>query len=211
MKRYLTLFLLLSLMSCSSSDTVIVNSWKDPESNAEKEQFKKVMVVALVKDDRTRRNIENTLVDNNPIFRSSYAFLNGATVDLTKEQRLSILKSENFDGVVTMRLVNMETETNYVPGTNTGMYYGGMGYGYGYGFDNWYGYYSPNFYTPGYYQENTLYLIETNVFSLNQNKLVWTGTTKSTNITDPETTTRNIMIEVVKQMEKDGFLDPKRK
>ncbi|ESU26485.1 hypothetical protein FLJC2902T_24560 [Flavobacterium limnosediminis JC2902] len=198
-------------MSCGSTDTVIVNSWKDPESNAAKEQFKKVMVVALLKDERTRRNTENTIVANNPIFHSSYAFLNGATVDLTKEQRLSILKSENYDGVITMRLVNMEKETNYVPGTYSDMYYGGMGYGYGYGFDNWYGYYSPNFYTPGYYQENTHYIVETNVFSLNQNKLIWTGTTKSTNITDVETTTNNIMIEVVKQMEKDGFLDPKRK
>lgn len=70
MKRYWILFLLASLASCSTTDTVIMNSWKDPESNAAKEQFKKVMVVALVKDDKTRRNIENTIVDNNPIFKS---------------------------------------------------------------------------------------------------------------------------------------------
>lgn len=112
-----------------------------------------------------------------------------------------------------MRLVSAERETNYVPGTNTGLYYGGFDgmYGgmYGYGFGNWYGMYSPNFYDPGYYQETTAYMVETNIFSLKENKLIWTGTTKSEYATDLGLTVDAIMQAVVKEMRKDGTLPPK--
>ncbi|MNE46884.1 hypothetical protein D3C80_1412540 [compost metagenome] len=112
-----------------------------------------------------------------------------------------------------MRLVSKEKEVNYVPGTYTGMYYGGfdgMYTGmYGYGFGNWYGMYSPNFYDPGYYQETTSYMVETNVFSLKQNKLIWTGTTESQYVTDLGQTVDAIMQAVVKEMRKDGSLPPK--
>ena len=169
--------------------------------------------MALVKDEASRRTTENRIASSNPIFKTSYQYLNGTNLHLTKEQKLKILQDENFDGVITMRLVSKEKETNYVPGTNTGLYYGGMGgmYGgmYGYGFGNWYGMYSPNFYDPGYYQETTLYMVETNIFSLKENKLIWTGTTKSEYATDLGQTVDSILQTVVAEMRKDGSLPPK--
>jgi hypothetical protein len=214
MKHLIILLSCIVLTSCGSN-TGIVNSWRDPDTTVAKEQFKKVMVIALVKDETTRRITENRITSTNSIFHSSYSFLNGTNLQLSKEQKLEILKNENFDGVVTMRLVSAEKETNYVPGTNTSLYYGGMGglygggmYGgmYGNGFGNWYGAYSPNFYSPGYYQESTYYLVETNIFSLTQNRLIWTGTTKSSDVTDLGQTVDSIMMEVINQMKKDGSL-----
>lgn len=212
MKKFFIALSCIILASCGSN-TSIVNSWRDPDTSITNEHFKKVLVVALVKDEATRRTTENRIVATNPIFRSSYSFLNGTNLQLTKEQKLKILKDENFDGVVTMRLVSKEKETTYVPGTNTSMYYGGMGgmyggYGgmYGNGFGNWYGAYSPGFYTPGYYQENTYYLVETNIFSLTQNKLIWTGTTKSSNLTEIGLTVDSIIQTVIDEMKKDGSL-----
>ena len=103
-------------------------------------------MVALVKDEATRRTTENRIASANPIFKTSFQYLNGTNLQLTNEQKLKILKDENFDGVLTMRLVSTEKETNYVPGTNTSIYYGGIGGMYtgmyGYGFGNWYGMYS---------------------------------------------------------------------
>ncbi|MBP1221556.1 hypothetical protein [Flavobacterium sp. 1355] len=212
MKKYTILLITLFLISCSSN-TSIVSSWRDPDITVAQEQFKKVLVVALVKDEATRRTAENRIAASNPIFKTSYQYMNGTTLHLTKEQQLKILQDENFDGVVTMRLVSKEKETTYVPGTYTGMYYGGfdgMYTGmYGYGFGNWYGMYSPNFYDPGYYQETTSYMVETNIFSLKQNKLIWTGTTKSEYVTDVGQTVDAIMQAVVKEMRKDGSLPPK--
>jgi hypothetical protein len=213
MKKFLVLFFVIIFFANCGSNTSIVNSWRDPKITVAQEQFKKVLVVALVKDEASRRVAENRIAASNPIFKTSYQYLNESTNSLTKEQKLKILQDENFDGVVTMRLVSKEKETTYVPGTYTGMYYGGfdgMYTGmYGYGFGNWYGMYSPNFYDPGYYQETTSYMVETNIFSLKENKLIWTGTTKSEYVTDLGQTVEAIMQAVVKEMRKDGSLPSK--
>jgi hypothetical protein len=212
MKKYFILLIaILSLSSCGSN-TSIVNSWRDPDVTVSQEHFKKVLVVALVKDEASRRITENRIASSSDIFKTSYQYLN-ATSQLTQEQKLKILQDENFDGVVTMRLVSTEKETSYVPGAYTGAYYGGfdgMYTGrYGYGFSNWYGMYSPNFYDPGYYQETTAYMVETNIFSLKENKLIWTGTTKSEYVTDLGQTVDAIMQAVVAEMKKDGSLAKK--
>lgn len=213
MKNLLILSLCSLLFSCGSS-TSIVNSWRDPDTSITKEKFQKVIVVALVKNEATRRMIENKIAARNPIFQSSFSFLNETNLDLSKEQKLEILKNENFDGAVTMRLVSMEKESYYVPGTNTGVYYGGMatpyGGAYGYGFGNWYGSYAYNYYTPGYYREDNYYIVETNIFSLTQNKLIWTGTTKSMDIDNISETIDEIINEVIREMQKDGFMEAKK-
>ncbi|WP_374507496.1 hypothetical protein [Flavobacterium sp.] len=208
MKKIAPLFALILLLSCSTN-TSIVNSWRDPETTISQNKFEKVLVVALVKDETTRRITENRIASGNKIFKVSYPYLNDKNLNLTKEQKIQILKNENFDGVVTMRLVSTEKETQYVPGTNTSLFYGGFGaaYGYGYGFGNWYGMYSPNFYNTGYYKESTIYLVETNIFSLKQNKLIWTGTTKSSYVTDIGETISEIIRTVVKEIQKDGSIE----
>ena len=215
MKKYLSLVIAVLALSGCGSNTTIVNSWRDPKITIAQENFKKVLIVALLKDEASRRVTENRIAASNPIFKTSYEYLNETVKDLSKEQKLKILQDENFDGVITLRLVSTEKETTYVPGTYTGMYYGGfdgMYTGmYGYGFGNWYGMYSPNFYDPGYYQETTSYMVETNVFSLKENKLIWTGTTKSDYVTDLGQTVDAIMQTVVQEMRKDGSLPPKSK
>lgn len=212
MKKYLILLAAIILSGCGSN-TSIVSSWRDPKISVAQEHFKKVLVVVLVKDEASRRTAENRIAASNEIFKTSYQYLNESTSQLTKEQKLKILQDENFDGVITMRLVSTEKETNYVPGTYTGMYYGGFDgmytNVYGYGFGNWYGMYSPSFYDPGYYQETTSYMVETNIFSLKENKLIWTGTTKSEYVTDLGQTVDAIMQAVVAEMRKDGSLPPK--
>jgi len=212
MKKYLILLAAIILSGCGSN-TSIVSSWRDPKITVAQEHFKKVLVVVLVKDEASRRTAENRIAASNEIFKTSYQYLNESTSQFTKEQKLKILQDENFDGVITMRLVSTEKETNYVPGTYTGMYYGGFDgmytNVYGYGFGNWYGMYSPSFYDPGYYQETTSYMVETNIFSLKENKLIWTGTTKSEYVTDLGQTVDAIMQAVVAEMRKDGSLPPK--
>ncbi|HEY6142670.1 MAG TPA: hypothetical protein VIV55_04470 [Flavobacterium sp.] len=214
MKKFFIALSLAFLVSCSSG-TTIVSSWRDPSTNTAKEEFQKIMVVALIKDEATRRVAENRITAIGPKFNSSYNLLNGTNLDLTKEQKLKILQDENYDAVVTMRLVDTTKETDYVPGTNTSIYYGGIGYGYGgmygYGFGNWYGMYSPVYYDPGYYQETTYYMVETNVFSLKANKLVWTGTTKSSNTSSQDLglLVDSIIATVMIEMKKDGFISEK--
>ena len=213
MKKLFIAISLVFLVSCSSG-TAIVSSWKDPEITNANTEYKKIMVVALVKNEATRRITENRIAALGPKFHSSYSIINGTSLDLSKNQKLKILKDENYDAVITMRLVDTVKETNYVPGTNTSMYYGGMGgmyggYGAYGGFGGWYGMYSPNYYDTGYYQESTSYLVETNIFSLKSDKLVWTGTTKSSNGSDVGLLVESIINTVIEEMKKDGFIPKK--
>jgi hypothetical protein len=208
MKRIFVVLTVILLCGCGTSST-IVSSWRDPKITISSENFKKVLVVALVKDEETRRITENRIAASSPIFHTSYQFLNQINNDLTNDQKLKILNDENFDGVVTMRLVSKEKQTDYVPGIDTSIYYGSHNGLYGGAFGGWYGMYATDFYSPGYYVENTFYIVETNVFSLKHNKLIWTGTTQSSDITDIGATVDDIMRTVVNEMKKDGTLPKK--
>jgi len=222
MKKFLIALTCVFFASCGSN-TSIVSSWRDPNATLSKETFKKVLVVALAKDESTRRATENRIASINPkVLNPSYNYLNQQNLNLTKEQKISIIQSEGFDGAITLRFIRADKETEYVPGTAN--YYGGMGYpgmgygyvggygmGYGAGFGGWYGAYAPAYYTPGYYQENVYYYIETNIFDLKNNKLVWSATTKSLDVSHIDTTVDEIMEACVQQMRADGYMAPKQK
>ncbi len=91
MKIFFIALSLVFLASCSSG-TAIVSSWRDPDVNTANTEFKKILVVALVKNEATRRITENRIAAIGPKFHSSYAILNGTSLDLTKDQKLKILK-----------------------------------------------------------------------------------------------------------------------
>ena len=59
MKKYLVLLIAVLALSGCGSNTSIVNSWRDPKITVAQEHFKKVLVVALVKDEASRRVAEN--------------------------------------------------------------------------------------------------------------------------------------------------------
>lgn len=206
MKKYLIVSALAILTSCSS--TSVVNSWKDPSETVAGQNFQKVMVVALMKNEATRRNIENEIAAINPgLIKPSYDQFNALTENLSKDEKMKILHDEKYDGVITMRLVSKEKETNYVPGRTT--YYAGypgyLGYYGGY-FGGWYGMYGAQYYTPSYYSESTYYLVETNIFSLTKNKLIWSGTTKTLAGSELMPMVDDVIKSVRSEMQKDGSM-----
>lgn len=204
MNKFIGFALILLLVSCSTN-TVVLDSWKDPNTSVQQEHFKKVSVIALVKNELIRQRIEDRYAEINPVFHTSYPFLNNKTA-IDKEMLIKLLKSEDYDGVVTMRLVDTKKETDYVQG-NTMPYYGYYPYaGYGTLFGGWYYTYSPYYYSPGYYVENTYYIVETNVFSLKENKLIWSAITKTQQFTDIENGLNDIIQALVNQMKKDGSI-----
>jgi hypothetical protein len=129
---------------------------------------------------------------------ASYTIVTAEMVKAAKEDALeAMLTQGGFTHVLIVRLADVEKETSYVPGTTTAFYGGyGMYYGYGAGM---YG-------TPGYYQEDKNYFVETAVYSISPNKLLWTGTTKSVNPSKIGNTIDDIALVVTEQMKIDGFL-----
>ncbi|HNP23846.1 MAG TPA: hypothetical protein PKM63_20060 [Panacibacter sp.] len=199
MKKLLfTVIIAASIVGCSPS-TQIVKSWQEPNVSLSRSASNKVLVVAMVKDESSRRVIEDQLVKRiGTNATASYNFIN---TDMLKEANgdkfMDKLKQDNYNYVLMMRLADVEKETSYVPGTTTG-FYGGYGRFYGYGA----GMYS----NPGYYTTDKNYFFETTVYSVNPDKLLWTGTTKTVNPSKIEKTVNDIADAVSEKMTKDGFL-----
>jgi hypothetical protein len=197
MKKLLIILGFISLIGCGPS-TEIVKSWRDPASMISETGTQKILILGLVKDESSRRIVEDNLVKRmNGKGVASYTIITEEMVKAAKEDHLEEeLSKGGFTHVLLVRLADIEKETSYVPGTTTG-YYGGYGRFYGYGA----GMYS----TPGYYQEDKNYYVETAVYSINPNKLLWTGTTKTVNPSKMDKTINEIADVVGDKMRKDGF------
>jgi len=192
------LFIAGALVSCGPS-TKIEKSWREPNATVSKSPSNKVLVLALVKDETSRRVVEDQLVKRfNGGATASYTMISTEDLKDTTGAKLNkTIEQGKYTHMLLMRLADIEKETNYVQGTTTG-YYGGYGRYYGYGA----GMYS----SPGYYVEDKNYFVETAVYSFNPDKLLWTGTTKTVNPSKMEKTVNEIADVVSDKMKKDGFL-----
>ena len=202
-KLFFLVLVMLTIISCGPS-TQIVKSWKDPSSSVTPGPTNKIFVIAMVKDESSRRIVEDELVKRlSGDAVASYTVLPAEMMKAASAEVLDhILKDGQYTHVLMMLLTDIENETYYVPGS-TSVYYGGYGSYYGYGAS----YYSD----PGYYATDKNYFVETTVYSINPDKLIWTGTTKTVNPTQLEKTVNDIATAVTLQMKEDGFLkEPKK-
>ena len=187
------------LMSCGPT-TEITKSWREPDATVTPGPQHKTLVIALVKDETSRRVIEDQLVKRlSTTSVPSYTMLTTEMIQAASDEALNDMVVKNkFTHILLMRLADVEKETSYVPGTTTA-YYGGYGRYYGYG--------ASMYSSPGYYTTDKNYFIETTIFTADPNKLVWTGTTKTVNPSKIEKTVNEIADAVTAQMKKDGFLN----
>jgi len=182
----------LIFFSCGPS-TKIEKTWTDPAfTPASAKSFDKVLVMGLLNDESTRRIAEDKMVAQfkNVKAVQSYSYLQPSDTDRAVVE--DKLKKDGFDGVVVMRLANVDKSTSYVPGTT----YGG-----------WYGYrYGGVYGSPGYYQEDKTYYVETNLYSLDQKKLLWSGTTSSLNPGKLDNMLDGIITAIREQGQKQGLI-----
>ena len=138
----------------------------DPSLSKEKfDSYKKVLVIAVLKDETGRRIAEDKLVAafNTITTVQSYTYL--TPVDTTQQIIEQKLKNDGFDGVLYMRLKEVEKSVTYNQGTG---FHGGYG---------WYG----GYHAPGYYSVDKTFVVETNLYDVAVNKLMWSTTTETIN------------------------------
>ena len=199
MKNYILSLLVVSALASCSPSTQIVKTWKEPGATVIAAPENKTMIIALVKDETSRRVIEDELVKRiKATSVPSYTMLTPDMLKAASDADLTRILTENkFTHILLMRLADIEKETSYVPGTTTG-YYGGYGMYYGYG--------ASLYSTPGYYTTDKNYFIETMIYSVTPNKLLWSGTTKTVNPTKINNTVNDIADVVTAKMKQDSFL-----
>ena len=124
----LTVLIAATIIGCGPS-TKIVKSWQEPNATVKAgDPTNKFLVLAMVKDETSRRVIEDKLVKR--IGSGAVASYTVITEEMLKEASgdkfNEKLKQDKYTHVLLMRLADVEKETSYVPGTTTG-FYGGYG------------------------------------------------------------------------------------
>jgi hypothetical protein len=199
MKNLIAAVLLIGTICSCSPSTKIEKSWVEPGAQVVATPENKVMIIALVKDETSRRVIEDQLAKRiKAASVPSYQFLTTEMIKVASDEALNnIITKEKFTHILLMRLADIEKETSYVPGSTTG-YYGGYGMYYGYG--------AAMYSSPGYYTTDKNYFIETTIYSVTPNKLLWTGTTKTVNPSKVDKAVNDIADVIVAKMKEDKFL-----
>ncbi|HEY6144533.1 MAG TPA: hypothetical protein VIV55_14070 [Flavobacterium sp.] len=195
----------ISLFTACVPSTQLIKTWSDPSLNAETvKTYNKVLVIAQLKDDSSRRIAEDKIVASSPRgnFVQSYNYLQSNQQD--EKLVVSNLLKDGIDGIILMRLTDIEKSTSYVPGTT---YYGGWGYGGGYygGYGGW-GYGGTYYTDPGHYQEDKTYYVETNLYDVQTNKLLWSGTTSTLNPTQLNESLDSIILAIKTELNNKGLL-----
>lgn len=165
----------LAMLAAGCATTQIQSSWTDP--SAESIHFDKVVVFALAKDPATRRIAEDELVRGSPSGRvvASYTFVPDAELGDVEAVKQKVL-ARGFDGAVVMRPVGTQTRTTVVPGAPLppfGSPYSNLWGYYGYG---WPGAYAPDTVRTDRYVE-----VETLVYSVSDDKLLWGARSETMN------------------------------
>lgn len=194
-------FIVALLLNSSCTSTKLTSTWHVPNKKIKIERLNKILVVALFQNETSRRTAEDQMIgylDGKGVV--SYEYLN-KTVSVENENMIrDKIKKDGFDGALTMRLLDIDKEEFYSRGKkfNYPMYYGRFS---AYYLRN-YGYYS----NPDYYSTTKAYIVETNVFSIKQDKIIWTGVTKTIDPDDVSKMTEEISKIVYEKMIKEGFI-----
>jgi hypothetical protein len=200
--------LLVACYSCGPS-TKISGTWTNPDAIGK--AYNKIVVLALTDNIQAKQNVENTL--QNQLKQEGIQTAKSMDMfppdfkdaKLTHEQILQKVGESNYEAVLTVSLLDTKTETRYVPGTGA-MGYAPFGYGYYGSFGGYYNYMFPMTYSPGYYTQDKIYYIETNLYDALTEKLVWSAQSETYNPSDLVSFSKGFAKVTVDKMKAEGVL-----
>jgi hypothetical protein len=170
--RRLLIFAAAMLLAGGCASTAITSSWRDPALSSV--PFKKVLVVFQHADPQLRQSLERSMAAEIPASVPSHAIFSDDEVRDIERVKARV-REAGFDSAVIMRVVSVDRELSYTPGriyAVPGFYHGFYGY-WGYGWRS--------VYEPGYMRADRVVTIATNVYSVNDDKLVWASQSETFN------------------------------
>ena len=156
--------------------------------------------VCACKDEAMRRTVEDQLTKRITGSTSSYTILSQDDLQ-DRESAKAKVKAGGYDGAVVMVLVSVDRTQTYVPGSAyavpapyTSMY-GGWGYGWS------------TYYDPGYVDTDQLVDFNTNVYRVQDEKLIWASRTQTTDPTSVGSMVDEIISANISEMKKQKVLE----
>ncbi len=194
--------LALVLVSAACATTSFTSTWKAPDAQPVTLAAKKVVALVMSPNETTRREAETSLAraltarGANGVPAHTMAGVDPENEAATKAR----FDAEKVDGVVVMRAVGARTETTYTPGMWSAQpYYRGFYGGY-------YRYGWASVREPGYLRTDRIVTVETLVYSLGQDRLIWGATSQTSNPSDVDKFVTQLAGRVATQMTKEGLL-----
>jgi hypothetical protein len=180
MQRTFTKFMMLALavivlQSCASS-VALDARWTNPDHTPLKP--KKILVIVVGEKMRARQVAENafeaSLQEHGFNTIGALDALPIASGAIDSAVLVRVIMDMGIDAVITARAVDVNTKQYWVPGTTSyPMYYGHYGGYYG-RYGGYGGYYGAGG-SPGYMDETTTALLETNLFDTEEGHVAWVG------------------------------------
>jgi hypothetical protein len=197
------------LAACSAA-TEITGSWKNTDATADGHRIGTILVTALTPKTHVRQTVETDIAA--ALMENGYQtvksldvmppFTEGKTPD--KNELFSKITETRADAIMTVALIDKETETRYVPG-NAG-YAPVPRFGYYRTFWGYYNTWYPMMYSEGYYEEDKVYFIETNIYDARSEELLWSAQSETYNPSSLKDFSEEFADVVVSRMERDGLL-----
>ena len=161
------------LVSCAN--TKISQSWVEPDNT---KSYKDLLIIGIGESEQNRRAYEGYFVEelgSHGIEAVTSYKLIKSDEKIDRETVTNAVKGMGIDGVIVTHMVAVEEETVY---RSTGGYGGyGMGYGGGYygGLYSYYPHVNSYVHDPGYYDTLETYTLETNLYDIESEELVWSA------------------------------------
>ena len=189
-----------TLAACGA--TRFVSTWTDPAAGPVDWRGQKVAAFVIHHLNSVRKGAEETLARE--LTRRGAQGIAGHTIvpnELVRDQEKAkeFLTKAGVIGAVVMKVTGSDTEVHSSPGTWYAAPYYGSFYGYwGYGWTA--------VHQPGYLTTDTIVSVETLVYSVEQNKLLWAGLSKTTNPNDVPKFIAELVNEAGKEIRKTGLV-----
>jgi hypothetical protein len=192
--------LVLASVTAVLAKTTFSSVWKAPDAASISFAGTKVAALVIDRDDSLRVSGEEALarelsargLEGVPSYRL-----------VPKEELTSADKARGWferagvQGVVAMRVVNDEQRRTYYPGTWSSPYYTSLWGYYGYGWGA--------VYDPGYTRDERIVSLETLIYSVPRDALIWAGVSETRNPKAAGDVVAEVVKEAVKEMRKQGL------
>ncbi len=174
--------------------------WKAPAASEVTFAGKKVAALVITNDDSLRVSGEEALARE----LTARGMQGVATYRIAPKEELTDAEKAkpwfergNVEGVVALRPVSSENRSSYTPGMWANPYYGS--------FWNYYGYGWGNVYIPGRVDRETVVTVETLIFSVPRNTLLWAAMSESKDPKSVQQVIADLVKESVKELHKQGL------
>ena len=171
-----------SFLLFSCANTKISQSWVEPGHN---KSYNDLLIIGIAESEQNRRAYESYFVqelsENAIEAEASYKLIK-SNQKIDRDSVSKAIKGLDIDGVIVTHMVGIDEETIYRPsagysyGGAYGGYYRGGHYG---GLYSYYPHVNTYVHNPGYYTTHETYTIETSLYDVASEELVWTARSRT--------------------------------